>query len=41
MWMTNNVFFSNIIMVRNAVNKFLDTINKVPTQTVDRLCVRM
>lgn len=37
----NNVFFPNIIRVRNAVNKFLDRINKVPTQTIDRLCVRM
>lgn len=37
----NNVFFENICKVRSAVQKFITYINKVPTQTIDRLCVRM
>lgn len=37
----NNVFFPNLNRVRIAVKKFVDAINKVPTQTIDRLCVRM
>lgn len=37
----NNVFFPSLIRVRIAVQKFIKTINMVPTQTIDRLCVRM
>ena len=37
----NNVFFPTLSRVRVAVQKFIDYINKVPTQTIDRLCVRM
>ncbi|MGL6104583.1 transposase, partial [Romboutsia sp.] len=37
----NNRFFSSIAVVKTAINKFIDEINKVPTNTIDRLCVRM
>jgi len=37
----NNVFFSKVDEIRVAVNSFLDTINKVPQQIIDRLCVRL
>lgn len=37
----NNVFFPNLFRVGIAVKNFIDTINKVPTQTIDRLCVKM
>jgi len=37
----NNVFFASLPKVRLAVNKFIEQINKVPTQTIDRLCVKM
>jgi len=37
----NNVFFSKVDEIRIAVNSFLDTINKVPQQIIDRLCVRL
>lgn len=37
----NNTFFPTLPKVRVAVNKFIEEINKVPTQTIDRLCVKM
>ena len=37
----NNVFYHSLPQVRNAVEKFIRNINLVPTQTIDRLCVRM
>lgn len=37
----NNVFFKSLTKVRIAVQSFIETINKVPTQTIDRLCVKM
>ena len=37
----NNVFFPSLPKVRIAVNNFIETINKAPTKTIDRLCVRM
>ncbi|MPM89329.1 IS630 family transposase IS642 [bioreactor metagenome] len=37
----NNSFFPSLPKVRVAVNKFIDEINKVPTKTIDRLCVKM
>ena len=37
----NNVFFSKVDEIRVAVNSFLDTINKVPQQIIDRLCIRL
>lgn len=37
----NNVFFPSLPKVRVAVNKFIEKINKVPAQTIDRLCVKM
>lgn len=37
----NNVFFKSLSQVRSTIQKFIGHINKVPTQTIDRLCVRM
>ena len=37
----NNVFFSKVDEIRIAISSFLDTINKVPQQIIDRLCVRL
>ena len=37
----NNVFYPSLVRVRIAVQNFIKTINMVPTQTIDRLCVRM
>lgn len=37
----NNVFFPTLSRVRIAVQNFIKHINKVPTQTIDRLCVRL
>jgi transposase len=37
----NDVFFKSLVSVRVAVLKFIEIINKVPTQTIDRLCVKM
>ncbi|WP_431520786.1 IS630 family transposase [Clostridium beijerinckii] len=37
----NNVFYPSLVRVRVAVQKFIKSINMVPTQTIDRLCVRM
>lgn len=37
----NNRFFSSVAIVKTAVNKFIDEINKVPTNTIDRLCIKM
>lgn len=37
----NNVFHPALSRVRVAVQNFISHINKVPTQTIDRLCVRM
>ena len=37
----NNVFFKSLFSVRVAIQDFIQTINKVPTQTIDRLCVKM
>lgn len=37
----NNVFFPTLSKVSIAVQKFIGCINKVPTQIIDRLCIRM
>lgn len=37
----NNVFYPPLNIVRNAVEKFIRNINRVLTQTINRLCVRM
>lgn len=37
----NNVFFESIFKVKKAIGNFIENINKVPTQTIDRLCVKM
>ena len=37
----NNVFFPTLSRVSIATQKFIESINKVPTQIIDRLCVRM
>jgi transposase len=37
----NNIFYPSLVSVRIAVQRFIKTINMVPTQTVDRLCVRI
>ena len=37
----NNVFFSKVDEIRIAVKSFLDDINKVPQQIIDRLCIRL
>ena len=37
----NNVFCSSLPKVSVAIQKFIRNINMVPTQTIDRLCVRM
>ena len=37
----NNSFFPSLPKVRAAVNEFIEKINKVPTQTIDRLCLKM
>ena len=37
----NNVFCSSLTKVSVAIQKFIRNINMVPTQTIDRLCVRM
>jgi putative transposase len=37
----NNVFFHSIMEIRRAVRGFIDSINKVQSITINRLCVRM
>lgn len=37
----NNVFYSKVDEIRIAVNSFLDTINKIPQQIIDRLSIRL
>lgn len=37
----NNIFFKSLSKVRVAVQQFIRYINKIPTQTIDRLCVKM
>ncbi len=37
----NNVFFPSLPKVKVTIQKFIENINKVPTQTIDRLCVKM
>lgn len=37
----NNSFSPTLLKVRVAVNKVIDEINKVPTQTIDRLCLKL
>lgn len=37
----NNVFYHSLPEVGSTVEKFIRNINTVPTQTIDRLCVRM
>ena len=37
----NNVFYAKVDEIRIAVNSFLDTINKVPQQIIDRLCIKL
>jgi transposase len=37
----NNVFFPSLPKVKVTIQKFIENINKVPTKTIDRLCVKM
>lgn len=37
----NNVFFFSVKEIRAAVRGFIDSINKVQSATINRLCVRM
>lgn len=37
----NNVFFPSLLKVKVTIQKFIENINKVSTQTIDRLCVKM
>jgi putative transposase len=37
----NNVFFSSVKQIREAVRGFIHSISKVPSQVIDRLCLRM
>ena len=37
----NNKFFPSVVIVKTAINKFIDEINKFPNITIDRLCVKM
>ena len=37
----NNSFFPTLPKVRVAVNKFIKEINKVPTQIIARLCLKL
>lgn len=37
----NNIFFKSLSKVRVPVQQFIRYINKIPTQTIDRLCVKM
>ncbi|MBS4957084.1 MAG: transposase [Clostridium sp.] len=37
----NNSFFPTFPKVRVPVNKFIDEINRVPTKTIDRLCLKL
>lgn len=37
----NNMFFKNVIEIRQAVKGFIDWVNTVPQQVIDRLCVQM
>ena len=37
----NNFFFPTLLKVRVAVNKFIEEIDKVLTQIIDRLCLKL
>lgn len=37
----NNVFFASVAQIRVAVRAFIDSINKVPDTTINRLCLRL
>jgi hypothetical protein len=37
----NNAFYPTLSRVRVAVQNFIAHINKVPTEIIDRLCIRM
>lgn len=37
----NNVFFSSLPKVKVTIQKFINSINKVPAQIIDRLCIKM
>ncbi|MEG1132375.1 MAG: hypothetical protein RSD77_08645 [Romboutsia sp.] len=37
----NNRFFSSVATLKTTDNKFIDTINKVPINTIDILCVKI
>lgn len=37
----NNVFYSKVYEIRNAIEVFIDTINKIPQQIIDRLCIKL
>jgi transposase len=37
----NNAFYPTLSRVRVAVQNFISHINKVPTEIIDRLCIRM
>lgn len=37
----NNKFFSSVAIVKTAINKFIDEINKAPHITIDRLFIKM
>lgn len=36
-----NVFFSNVGKIQSAVQGFIETINREPLKTVDRLCLKL
>lgn len=36
----DNKFFSSVAIVKTAIHKFIDEINKAPHITIDRLCVK-
>lgn len=37
----NNVFYSSVKQIREAVRGFINSINNVPEQVINRLCLRM
>lgn len=36
-----NVFYHTVEQIRQAVHGFIDSINKIPSQIIDRLCLRL
>ncbi|MHB1394945.1 MAG: transposase, partial [Clostridia bacterium] len=37
----NNVFYACANQIRKAAQGFIDSVNKVPLQVIDRLCLRL